>query len=164
MSKYSKYIATAAEFSDDEVYRYALMRQWGDGPCLAVIGLNPSTADADNDDPTIRRCVGFARTFGCGQLLMLNLFAYRAKDPSELLRANDPIGPLNDDRMKYYVERCPSDFRVAAWGAGGVLLGRSESVSSFLPPLQCMGVTKNGQPRHPLYLASKTRLAPWAHP
>src|SRR4051812_49823510 len=77
-------------------YRYVLTRQVGGGVRRATfIMLNPSTADASNDDPTIRRCIGFAQRWGCGQLAVLNLFAYRATDPADLKRASEPVGPEN---------------------------------------------------------------------
>ena len=90
-------IVQSADFSACGTYRYALRRIWlPAAPQVLFIGLNPSTADEKSDDPTIRRCLGFARSWGYGGLIVANLFAYRATAPSALREARDPIGPLND--------------------------------------------------------------------
>lgn len=149
----------SAVFSPDRVYRYELWRQWGESPIVAFIGLNPSTADETVDDPTIRRCIGFAKSWGCGGLVMLNLFAYRATDPRQLLIAEDPVGPDNDAHLKSAVAR--SDMTVAAWGVHGKLQNRGWHVVGMLGEgahLQALGLTKDGYPRHPLYLPSATEL------
>src|SRR5947209_16246810 len=110
-----------AIFDSTGTYRYSLWRQWStDCPPVAFIMLNPSTADDRKDDPTIRRCIGFARAWGFGALEVVNLFAYRATDWSKLLEVDDPVGPENDDYIVQAVERCPCV--VAAWGTKGVLL------------------------------------------
>lgn len=90
----SAYIVTSASISGD--YRYRLGRAWAGGPTCTFIMLNPSTADADQDDPTIRRCVGFAKALGCGALEVVNLYAYRATNPRDLLRQDERVGPEND--------------------------------------------------------------------
>ena len=107
-----------AELSDCGLYRYLLTRTW-DAQCERVvfIGLNPSTADATEDDPTIRRIIGFARSWGYGGVDMLNLFAFRATDPSDLKAAVDPVGPKNDRYLAEYTSR--SHATVAAWGVHG---------------------------------------------
>lgn len=142
---------STADFSGDLVYRYRLSRRWGDGPAVAFIGLNPSTADETNDDPTIRRCIGFAKRWGYDQLVMLNLFAFRATDPADMKRVLDPVGPEND---KYLVrEAREAGLVVAAWGVHGSYHARDEEVLSILPlPPVALGVTKDGYPRHPLYV------------
>src|SRR5581483_9586135 len=95
-------------------YRYSLARFFGDGGVVNFIMLNPSTADAETDDPTIRRCLGFAKAWGYGTLVVTNLFAYRATDPAELAKAGDPVGPDNDTRL--WSEAQLSDLVVCAWG------------------------------------------------
>ena len=91
------YIRTGAEFSKDRIHRYALYRVWDESkPLIMLIGLNPSTADENKDDPTIKRCVSFAKHWGYGGLIMVNIFAYRATDPRKMKKATDPVGPDND--------------------------------------------------------------------
>jgi hypothetical protein len=151
---------SGAIFSADQRYRYVLWRVWGESARrLVVIGLNPSTADAPADDPTIRRLVAFAKGFRRDGLVMLNLFAFRATRPSLMLAADDPIGPDNDR----YLDECTrgmQDIVVVAWGAIGAVRGRDREVAGRLrlcSPM-CFGVTKSGQPRHPLYLKADTPL------
>jgi len=147
---------TGAEFSPCRTYRYALWREWGAGPSLTVIGLNPSTADAVRDDPTIRRCLGFARREGCTRLVILNLYALRATDPLKLWRSTDPVGPENDSYLSNV-----TGLVVAAWGVNA----QPDRVRQFYQdaeaPLLCFGTTKNGAPRHPLYVRSEAPLIPW---
>jgi hypothetical protein len=136
-------------------YRYWLTRTWEAGrPSIAFIGLNPSTADAHRDDPTLRRCLGFARSWGCGRLIMLNLFAFRATNPAELRAVADPVGAANN---RILLRRARAADRViAAWGNGGTLHGRAAYVTARLDTLACLGVTAAGQPRHPLYVPAAT--------
>lgn len=143
------------------LYRYKLSREWApELPCCMFIGLNPSTADADRDDPTIRRCVGFARRWGYGKLVMCNLFAFRATDPAALFEPEDPVGPENDEWLIDCAER--ADLIVAAWGARGDIRGRAHEVRTFLPEhVHHLGLTKFDQPRHPLYLRADTRPVLW---
>lgn len=155
-----------ADLSPCGTYRYTLWRWWEEPSvnvdALTVIGLNPSTADALQDDPTIRRCVGFAKREGCGALLMLNLFALRATDPATLRLHPNPIGPANDLALNDWIQ-CARDRGtpvVAAWGAHGALHGRAAAIVSRFPGLRCFGVTKDGHPRHPLYLRADTPLVP----
>ncbi len=148
-----------ATFSEDRRYRYSLWRIW-DGPAcdaLAFIGLNPSTADESIDDPTIRRCMAFARRMGCGGIFMLNLFAYRSTDPKALTQVDDPVGPDNDFAIRRY-SGMHYVWTVAAWGAGGALQGRDKAVLGMVDEVYCLGLTKGGQPRHPLYVKGDTRL------
>lgn len=147
-----------AVFSPCRTYRYSLWRRWdADGPTLNVIGLNPSTADEYADDPTIRRCIGFARAWGFGTLVMTNLFAYRSTDPRVLLTVADPVGPDNDQALR--VQAYEAGMVVAAWGAHPLAVARSEAVRPLIQPysVMCLGATKDGAPRHPLYLP-KTML------
>src|SRR4051812_26865304 len=98
-------------------YRYLLTRQVGPGPRAATfIMLNPSTADATKDDPTIRRCIGFARQWGCGRLSVLNLFAFRATDPAAMKRADDPVGPENKDWFERILTDAGEGRVVCGWG------------------------------------------------
>jgi hypothetical protein len=145
-----------AEFSPDRTYRYQLRRRWDDGPLVAFIGLNPSTADETHDDPTIRRCVGFAKRWGYSGLVMVNLFAFRATDPNDMRAAMDPIGPLNDRHLEtVYWEAA---MVVAAWGVNGAYRGRDREVSRLMGTMLALGLTRNGQPRHPLYVRADAPL------
>jgi len=151
-----KYTHSGAEFSQDRVYRYVLWRRWAPGDCAMFIGLNPSTANEKVDDPTIRRCVDFAKKWGKSGIYMLNLFAFRATDPKEMKKAKDPFGPKNG---KFLISNwSDSDPVVACWGTHGSYLGRGKLVSQILPGMKCFGLTKAGHPKHPLYLAKKTKL------
>jgi hypothetical protein len=122
--------------------------------------LNPSTADEAVDDPTIRRCVGFARSWGFGGLAVGNLFAFRTPTPAALRSAPNPIGLGNDDWLARL--RDESDLIVAAWGDHGRFLGRAAAVRAALPGLHHLGLTKLGEPRHPLYLPARIGPVPWA--
>lgn len=152
----------SAVISECGRYRYALSRQWdANKPMVAFIGLNPSTADANLDDPTIRRCIGFAKRLGAGTLVMLNLFAWRATDPSELWKADDPVGPENDE----YLVTIPkaAAISVACWGTHGAFMGRDLEVTAIIGDgLMCFGTTKDGFPKHPLYLPKNTNLCPFS--
>ncbi|MFB1487744.1 MULTISPECIES: DUF1643 domain-containing protein [unclassified Thiocapsa] len=152
----------SAVFSSCGRYRYALWRHWGGpGGTAMIVGLNPSTADAMHDDPTIRRCIGFARDWGYSGLCMTNLFAYRATKPRDLMAADDPAGPDNDAWLVEQASRAA--LVVASWGMHGAFGGRDCAVRALLPPLACLGLTRQGQPRHPLYLRRECRPVPW-HP
>lgn len=120
------------------------------------VGLNPSTADDQCDDPTVRRCIGFAKSWGFGGLILVNLFAYRTTDPAGLTELDDPIGPENDRWIATAQARV--DRVVAAWGNHGVLLNRDGAVLETLVQAYCLGTTNAGCPRHPLYLAAETPL------
>ena len=144
-----------ATFSADRRYRYRLWRRWdGARPVVAFVMLNPSTADARRDDPTIRRCIGFAKSWGFGGVEVVNLFAYRTTDPGELRRVADPVGADNDRHIQSAIAR--ADLVVLAWGARA----RSRRLLS-LPQARCLGLTRAGQPRHPLYLRSDVRPQPF---
>lgn len=151
-------------------YRYRLTRRWrAVGPhdtCLWVM-LNPSTADAERDDPTIRRCVGFARRWGYGAIEVVNLFAVRATDPSELPAWRDPIGPDNDVYIAAAAERAARI--VAAWGAheyDGMVSARAVAVTRLLrrhcaPVVRivALGLAASGAPRHPLRVSYNVQAA-----
>lgn len=152
-------------FSPDRAYRWWLRRQWDvfNPRRMVFIGLNPSTATAKEDDPTIRRWAGFAQREGCGSMLVLNLFALRATDPRAMLVHPDPVGERNDIVLVAGAMESP-DRVVACWGAHGGHLGRDRQVWEILTgaPLWCLGTTRDGHPRHPLYLPAKEPLVPWA--
>ena len=141
-------------------YRYKLTRTWSRKlPTLVVIGLNPSTADAKQDDPTIRRCIRFADDNGYGRLCMLNLFAFRTTDPAALSDVPDPEGPLNVEVVVSSSNKGAGTV-LAAWGAPKTDRVRRQVLrmtALIRGPLWCLGRTKDGSPRHPLYVkASKT--------
>lgn len=150
---------SGAEFSPCRTYRYSLYRNWdwqGYANCVMFLMLNPSTADHTENDPTIRRCIGFAKSWGYGGLVVCNLFAFRATNPAEMLAAVDPIGPGNDETLAY--QRTHVGLIVAAWGSHGTHQSRGEAIKSVIGRrLDCLGLTKQGQPKHPLYLAADTQ-------
>jgi hypothetical protein len=140
-------------FSKCRTYRYTLWRDFGDADNRAYamfIGLNPSTADEVNDDPTIRRCIAFAKDWGYGGLCMTNLFAFRATKPVDMRAADDPVGPKNDAHLVKIARQ--AGIVVGAWGTHGTHLGRDLTVVSLVPDLHCLHTTKDGHPGHPLYL------------
>lgn len=151
-----------ANLSDDGVYRYALRRWWEPAVVKAkFIMLNPSTADASTDDPTIRRCVGFARRWGMGGLVVANLYALRSTDPRLLWDHPDPVGPENDQHLRDIL--AGPGIVIAAWGANA----KPDRVAEFFElagdrPVHALGLTKAGQPRHPLYLRSESEPVPYA--
>lgn len=153
---------TGANFSRCRRYRYALWRTWDAAlPEVMIIGLNPSTADATRNDPTIRRCIGFARDWGFGAVRVTNLFAWRATHPRELRVAADPVGPRNDQWIRRTARRC--DLVVAMWGNDGVLMGRSSRVRAMLAErLSILRLNASGEPAHPLYLPKDLQPVKWA--
>jgi hypothetical protein len=161
-----------AWFSDCGTYRYALLRVVDlgldglDGKqerCLNVVMLNPSTADAVENDPTIRRCIGYARSWGYGELMVTNLFAFRATDPRDLKRADEPIGPENDAYIRKIAEA--ADLIVVAWGSHGTHRRRDEEVVRILAEVgkepHCLALTATGQPVHPLYQRADLMPTPY---
>jgi hypothetical protein len=157
----------AAALSDCGTYRYELRRTWGDPTRLACfLMLNPSTATAEEDDATIRRCVGFAKAWRLGGICVRNLFALRATDPAALARHTDPVGPDND---QWLTTPAPAAVTVAAWGTHGSLRNRDRHVRALLDDagiaLHHLGeLTIDGHPRHPLYLPAGLTPAPWPTP
>ncbi|WOB42127.1 DUF1643 domain-containing protein [Thermoleptolyngbya oregonensis NK1-22] len=138
-------------------YRYTLWRVWDfAAPRVAFVMLNPSTADAERNDPTIRRCIGLAKAWGYGGLEVVNLFAYRATRPQDLKRVDDPIGEAGDRPLIAAAEQAAQI--ILAWGNGGALYQRDRAVLALLSgyPLHCLGLTQQQQPRHPLYVPSGT--------
>jgi hypothetical protein len=152
--------ASGAEFSPDKVYRYRLWRIWdASRPRVAWCLLNPSTADDLQDDPTIRRCIGFARRWGYGGVEIVNLFAIRATDPRAIRQQADTIGPDNDKAIFDVVTACEKT--ICAWGNRGRYRKRDSyvlSVWQVLPKLWCLGMNDNGTPKHPLYVRGTAEL------
>jgi hypothetical protein len=154
----------AAFISDCGKFRYSLFRLWDDTlPILLIVMLNPSTADAYLDDPTIRRCISFAKAHGYGAVEVVNLFAFRATNPADLRRAGYPVGPDNDEHITLAARRAGAV--CVAWGANAAVDDRVQVVMPLLraaghEPL-CLHITRSGYPGHPLYLASATRLRPY---
>jgi hypothetical protein len=154
-------VVNSAAFSPCRTYRYSVVRRLdllNEDYCV-FIGLNPSTADEQTDDPTIRRCMGYARAWGYGWLIMLNLFAYRATDPNVMKAAADPVGPDNDTFLRSHM--AGAGIVVAAWGNHGSYLGRDVAVRAMLPNLHFLRMTRDGSPGHPLYLPASLKPQKW---
>lgn len=155
------YIENDARISDCGRYRYLLRRTWiANLPRALLVMLNPSTADAKVDDATIRSCVRLLKGLKYGSLEVVNLFAWRATKPNELLTAPDPVGKDNDAVITAAIERC--DIPICAWGAHGIADDRAKQVTVMIrlrrPAIFCFGKTKDGSPKHPLYIKSGTPL------
>ena len=148
---------TDAEISPCGTYRYRLERFWSGEHALPFVMLNPSTADASNDDPTIRRCISFARRENAGGIIVANLFGLRATDPRSLNVVEDAFGPENAlhlDRLAGWAFRAGMPI-VAAWGAGSIRGASIKAMTIFKRngcQVVCLGKTKHGFPRHPLYV------------
>lgn len=141
-------------------YRYLLQRSWKVGrQAVCFVMLNPSTADAYVDDPTIRRCLGFAERLGFGQLEVVNLFALRATDPRELRIHHDPIGPENDEQIIVAARTC--SMTICAWGSHGAYRGRGEAMLKLLRgngiTPYALRINRGAHPSHPLYLPNSLR-------
>lgn len=141
-------------------YRYLLTRTWDENlPSAVFVMLNPSTADAEIDDPTIRRCISFAKTWGCGEIKVVNIFAYRATNPKELFKTKEPIGIENEKYIKQAITT--AKFIVLAWGSSCKTIDSGyEKAKEILKnsEIYCLGITKDGFPKHPLYLKGTTAL------
>lgn len=148
---------SGAVFSPCRVWRYQLWRIWDKSkPALNVIGLNPSTADEQKNDPTIRRCINFAKSWNYGGLLMTNAFAFRATLPKDMRKAEDPIGPDNDRWLKETA--ASAGLVVAAWGVNGRFRERDKAICAMIPGLHCFRLSqKTRMPEHPLYLPGDLR-------
>ena len=186
-----KYTSAGATISACGAYRYSLWREWrgtpnarwkmwfhddgspvldgagaqlGEPETATFIMLNPSTADGKSDDPTIRRCVAFARSWGYDRMVAVNLFAFRATSPRDLLRLTHHDNPVGINNSHYVTLAAEQDgVVVCAWGAHGSHLGQDETILGWLQPHStfCLGRTKDGHPRHPLYVASNAELTPF---
>lgn len=169
-----------AEFSPCRQWRYTLHRQWeesaefpqigGGNQGVAFLMFNPSTADETTNDPTIRKCIGFAKRWGYGRLIILNLFAYRSTDPTAIARVHDPVGPLNMYWIRKSIKECREV--ICAWGCGQHMkqdrLRDAPSLAYHAMKLdepylhiQCLGRREDGHPRHPLMLPYTTPREPF---
>lgn len=157
-----------ALFSPCEKYRYALWRRWHEQfvppQMVAFVGLNPSTATESDDDPTVTRCIRFAKAWGFDGMYMLNLFAYRATKPKDMKAQEEPVGEGNDLALADCASLCQTV--VCAWGTHGKYLKRSKGVLDeglLGPRLHAMGLNADGSPAHPLFLKKdlKPRLWYW---
>lgn len=193
MTAHLTYIDKGAQISACGKYRYRLWREWrlhpapaqwsmwtdergvpivdgageqlGEPKTCVFVMLNPSTADGNEDDPTIRRCVGFARVLGYDRLEVLNLFAYRATDPKSLLALNHDDDPVGSGNKAAFDHVLTSDYPVGtiicAWGRHGTFLGQDETALGWMGDRACysLGLTKDGHPKHPLYLPGNAQPA-----
>lgn len=148
--------------SECGTYRYQLERSWGPSYRLVFCMLNPSTADAIVDDPTIRRCIGFAKRDGYDGITVCNAYALRATNPKLLKGHPDPIGPRNDEWLERSCILSPKV--VVAWGAN-IDPARAEQMTNIFrrsgTEVLCLGRTKAGHPRHPLYIRADQPLIPY---
>lgn len=146
-------------FSPCRQYRYTLWREWDlfNRDYLMVIGLNPSTADETQDDPTIRRCIGFAKTWGFGALCMTNLFAWRDTKPENMKAAKEPVGPMNDIHLSQIA--FGASMILAAWGKDGAFMDRQKKIT--LTGMKCLQKNADGTPKHPLYCRANLIPANW---
>ena len=166
------YTNRSAKLSDCEKYRYELIREWSTSDFtlnnakegqLVFCLLNPSTADAVEDDQTLKRCVGFAQQWEYSRIVVVNLFAFRSTHPSELSKCPDPVGEDND---RYILKNAKAAaFFVAGWGTEGVMLNRQNAVLDMLRSngvvVHTLGQNRGGTPKHPLRLNKKTAPRPY---
>lgn len=158
-------VERTAIFDQTGQYRYQLGRRWrAEGQSVAFVMLNPSRADANCDDPTLRACMQFAYCWEYAALCVVNLFGYRTPHPQALKQAADPIGDDNDRYLLQAVEA--ADRVVLAWGNWGGLVGRDRTILTLLTPYQSkltyLQLNRSGQPRHPLYI--KRSVLPQSYP
>ena len=157
-------------FDDQRTYRYRLSRIWDDAaPGVCWVMLNPSTATTGVDDRTISRVIDFSRSWGHGSATVVNLFAFRTRQPDRLTQVDDPVGAANDEIILEAVTSTP--FVIAAWGNHGSIVNpatgipRWKEVHSLLTAagveLKCLAVTDRGQPGHPLYLRKSVAATPF---
>lgn len=166
----------SAVISDCGLYRYRLERTLrdDDGPTVAFIMVNPSIADAEQDDATIRKCIGFAKTFGAAELIVGNKFAFRATDIKALRSTSDPVGPINDQHIAQILY--DADIAIVAWGALAklpeTLRGRWKDVVRMADAVRrsgpcdlfAIGTNADGHPRHPLMTGYDVPIAKWTIP
>lgn len=145
-------------------YRYMLTRRWATGPLMPFVMLNPSTADAEIDDPTIRRCIGFAKREGAAGIVVGNVYAFRATNPAELRSVADPFGPDNSMALSAVslISVANGLPVVCAWGNAGEATDRHhDALVKQGARLVCLGKTKKGHPRHPLYVRADQPFEPF---
>jgi hypothetical protein len=158
--------SSGAEISNDGIYRYTLTRQWSNGPCVGWLMFNPSTADARQDDATIRKCVGFSKRWGYGRMVVVNLYAIRSRYPKTVTRMGSAaIGPMNDYWIIQAIKDCGE--LICAWGCAQYSLEIKSRIDFVLRvdlsedgativPVKCLGLRKDRHPRHPLMLSYET--------
>jgi hypothetical protein len=154
-----------AVISRDQQYRYWLHRSWLSGSGIVVwVMLNPSTADATENDPTIFRCMRFSQRWGFGAMIVVNLYAGRTTEPKGLLEMDDPVGPLNQEYVDMAI-KAATKYVVCAWGANRLVENKGPKMAHRLRgsgvKLKCLGVSAAGHPRHPLYLPGDKELEPF---
>lgn len=153
-------------FSPDRHYRYTLVHRWDElldpNRGIAWIGLNPSTADEHQLDPTLRRIRAFSAAWGYAYFVMLNLFGWRATDPADMKAVSDPVGPDNDRWIVQWSNQV--DRVMLAWGEHGAHLGRDRSVLDLLDrgKVFCLERNAGGQPKHPLYVSRQVTPVPFS--
>ncbi|GHC28730.1 MULTISPECIES: DUF1643 domain-containing protein [Gemmobacter] len=156
-------VQSRAAYSRCGLYRYYLSRRWGAGRLMLFVMLNPSTATERKNDQTLARCEKRARMGGAGGFAVVNLFALRSKEPADLKRADDPVGPLNDRLLRWAAR--VSGSAVCGWGNHGGLMGRDAAVLALLrasgAEVAHLGLTFAGQPRHPLYVPLAQTVQAW---
>ena len=164
-----KVIQSSAIFSNCRKWRYELWRRWNmsvPGNYMMVVGLNPSTADEYVNDPTVRRCIGHAMRLGYDGLCMTNLFAFRATDPRDMKAFAEPVGQWNDEALLRLAKG--DGIVIGAWGIHGSHMDRDKKAVALLSsngvPIYCFGKTKEGHPRHPLYLRGDVMPELWKEP
>lgn len=162
-------VETSATFSPCGAYRYDLVRRWGPGPSVCWVMLNPSTATETTNDPTVRRCIDFSKRWGAGGLVVVNLYALRSTNPRSLRCGLEPNTPENYRAIRRHI--AAAAFTVAAWGATWATLGLDRYhvekwAGASGRELWCLGKTKDGHPRHPLYVPRAKALEPFVaeHP
>jgi hypothetical protein len=150
-------------YSPDMVFRYAFARWWGDADLATSaiwVLLNPATGDTEKRHrPTLQRCISWSKAAGYAGLVIVNLFAFRDTNPRNLQLVVDAVGPANDEVLRDITKAGAQT--IAAWGGHGRLRGRSAEVGPLLASPMCLGVTRSGEPRHPLYIPADTQLVPW---
>ena len=156
-----------ATYSDCETYRYALARTWDEtGRRVMFVMLNPSKATEQANDPTVGRCEARAKALGYGAFMVTNLFSLRETDPQQMRRHPSPVGKMTDQALLDGADW--ADVTIAAWGVHGVHLGRNDAVTTLFAqaskPLFCLGLSKDGHPRHPLYLPYSAQPELWVTP
>lgn len=151
-------------YSPDMVYRYAFGRWWDEQQLAATVVwvlLNPATGDTElRRRPTLDRCITWSRNAGHAGIVIVNLFAFRDTNPKNLGAARDPVGPANDEVLRVLTKSAACT--ITAWGGRGGLNGRASDVAPVLTSPMCLGTTKRGQPRHPLYVPSAQPLIEWS--
>lgn len=147
---------SGAVFSECRRYRYRLWRTWdATKPSLVMVMLNPSIADASQNDPTVERCQRRALTMGYGGLQVVNIFSLVSTDPAALYNTGDPVGPGNDDAIRQAVKN--AGMVLCAWGNHGAYIDRARRVVTLLREAgvapYCLGTNADGSPKHPLYVS-----------